>query len=243
MKIIRLGETDSTNNYAARLLDSNLPLEECCIVAGLQTHGRGIGNNRWFAEKGKNLTFSIISSANGITPDRQFLFNKLVSLAVFDFLKGYIPEGLSIKWPNDIYVDDRKIAGILIHCSVCGDKLTWIISGIGININQDNFPDSIPNPVSISQITGNIYATDVMLNRFLQSFEKRRTLITRGNFAQIDEDYFSALYRMGIESDFIVNGKPFRATISGVNNWGWLVVTDPEGKVREFDMKKIRYVL
>ncbi len=155
-KLFLFESLPSTNSYAAFLLKNEVIPEGAIVSAEYQTTGRGQGSNIWESENGKNLLISIILYPSIIYPASQFLISMALSLGICDFLKRFIPD-CSIKWPNDIYVNDDKIAGILIENSIMGDKIESTIAGIGLNINQEKFLSDAPNPVSLSLITGKKY--------------------------------------------------------------------------------------
>ena len=128
-------ELTSTNDQAFMLLKTINPVEGTVIYADFQKAGRGQKDNKWESEKGKNLLLSIILYPTSIRPEDQFYLSMAVSLGICDFIDSFFP-GSKIKWPNDIYINDDKIAGILIENSVMGETIESTIAGIGININQ-----------------------------------------------------------------------------------------------------------
>ena len=151
--IIRLDNVDSTNTYLSGIA-SNSP-HGTCVLADRQSAGRGQRGNTWESEPGKNLTFSVLLRPDGLHASQQFRISQAVSLAITDTLDGFLPEGIEakVKWPNDIYVGNRKICGILIENTLCGAAIQHSIIGIGLNINQRDFLSDAPNPVSLYQLT------------------------------------------------------------------------------------------
>ncbi len=177
--IIFHNELISTNTCAALLLKQQKPPEGTVIHANFQTAGKGQKGNIWVSEAGKNLLFSIILFPDMIKPEEQFGISMAISLGICDFLNKLIPV-CSIKWPNDIYAGDDKIAGILIENSIRGGNIESSIAGIGLNINQVIFPSYLPNPVSLKLITGKEHDPDYCLNELLSSLDKRyKMLISR----------------------------------------------------------------
>ncbi len=138
----------STNDYANKLIENNKFIDGQIILAKNQSNGKGQQNNIWESDAGKNITCSIITKPSFVPLEEQFLLSKAISLGVRDFLLIHTKE-VSIKWPNDIYIGDKKIAGILIENIIMGDKMETSVIGIGININQEIFSDNIPNPTSL----------------------------------------------------------------------------------------------
>ncbi|MBR1935387.1 MAG: biotin--[Muribaculaceae bacterium] len=162
MKIITLDEVASTNTYVkqhiAELEDDSVVLTHC------QTAGRGQRGNSWEAEPGKNLTFSLLLRRPAVKVQEQFRLSEAVALATVETLDAFAT-GFSIKWPNDIYHNDDKIAGVLIEQSLDGNAIDYSIVGIGLNVNQRRFVSDAPNPVSLWQITGEETALEPLLER------------------------------------------------------------------------------
>jgi BirA family biotin operon repressor/biotin-[acetyl-CoA-carboxylase] ligase len=186
--IVHLDTADSTNNYAVRELLTKSLNEGTVFVADCQNKGRGQGQSSWESAKGLNLTFSIVLYPKSIEIQRQFTISKSISLGVLDFLSGFT-SGLSVKWPNDIYAGDRKIAGILIETAISAGKFTRAIVGIGLNINQELFISDAPNPVSLKNLTGQTYTLPVMLNVLCKKLDHRYFQLAGGNPGVVDQDY------------------------------------------------------
>ena len=155
-KYIILNEIESTNNYANQLILSNAAEEGTVVLTHYQIKGKGQGKNNWESEYGKNLLMSLILYPDFLPAESQFMISKIVSIALIEFLKNET-DLVSIKWPNDIYADDRKVAGILIENSIKGQNLSSSVLGIGLNLKQLIFTSDAPNPVSLGQITGKNY--------------------------------------------------------------------------------------
>lgn len=244
MEIIRLKETTSTNTYAKRLLEDGIIKSQTCVMAYGQTHGKGMQKNIWEAEANKNLTFSIICFPDFLTAASQFELNKMASLSVYDLLKKkLLNEKVSIKWPNDILIENKKVAGILIETSVIGQKLNWVIIGIGININQEEFQPHLPNATSLIHHTGNELILDELLNLYIRLFEERYTQLQKQKFNKINSDYLNAMFRFGIPSKFIYRQNNIIATIEGVNEYGWLQLMTSAKERIECEIKEIVFIL
>ena len=170
-KVIHIDETDSTNRWLRDYALSQ-PEGDYVVVSEYQTAGRGCGTNSWESERGKNLTFSLLIHPTEITADCQFRISEAVSLALCETLDGYVTDRqVSVKWPNDIYVDDCKICGMLIENRLRGRLMTDSIIGIGLNVNQREFFSDAPNPVSLVQLLGHEVALEPLLQAFLQKLE------------------------------------------------------------------------
>ncbi len=241
--IIYLGTTGSTNNHARMLLNEEpRPCDGCVIRSGFQSSGKGQPGNTWESEKESNLLFSVIVFPDMIAPTDQFVISMSVSLSISGFLRHNGIEN-KIKWPNDIYAGDKKIAGILIENSLMGNSIEHSIIGIGLNVNQLHFVSNAPNPVSMSMLTGVRYDTGACFSELLDFLDGRYKDLIRGDFEGIREEYLRSLYRIGEWHDYRSEGKVFRARIRSVGNTGLLVVEDASGKLREFAFKEVDYLL
>ena len=242
--LIRLKSVDSTNQYAVSLINQQKAVNGMVITACEQTLGRGQDQNRWESKAGENLTISILIQPKGLLPARQFMLNKITSLAVNDFVGARLKvENVRIKWPNDIYIGDKKVAGILINNTIEGQEITWSVIGIGININQTVFESNAPNPVSLKQINGKDYNLDKCLQELFKAFDFRFTQLLDDNYKHIDSAYLGALYRNGIFSDYVFRNKILKAKITGIGEFGHLQLETAEGDQLYCDMKEIVFVI
>ena len=239
-KIIRIQQTASTNSYLMQLSNTEEPAEGTVVVAGNQTQGRGQSGNSWESEPGANLTFSIILYPVSVKASGQFILSKAISLAVYDFLSDCVPD-VSVKWPNDVYVGNRKITGILIENFIGGEYLTKTIAGIGVNINQEQFMSDAPNPVSLRQLTGKTYPPDSCLQSLHSSIANRYSMVT-GDRKKLNSDYLQHLYLFGKSSRFSSGGVSFDATITGVNRYGMLEMTAANGERKTFGFKDVKFL-
>lgn len=239
-KLFALTETESTNTYASSLPDDTP--EGSVVWALSQSRGRGQGENKWESEDGKNLLLSIVLNPVFIEPAQQFYISKAVSLAVADLISLYTDK-VSVKWPNDVYVGDKKIAGILIENSLEMDFIKQSVVGIGVNINQTYFLSNAPNPVSLKQLTGQEFYLDEELDTLCQLLEYRYDLLKNNQLKIIDETYFDLLYRKNKPATYRANGKTFRGTITGVGTTGQLHITNESGNVRKFWHKEVEFVI
>jgi BirA family biotin operon repressor/biotin-[acetyl-CoA-carboxylase] ligase len=240
-QIIRISQTTSTNHYLLQLSNVENLAEGTVVAADRQTHGRGQGDNRWESEPGANLTFSIILYPVFVKGSQQFILSKAISLAVYDFLSQYVSE-VTIKWPNDVYVGEKKIAGILIENFIGGDCLTKTIAGIGLNINQTRFLSDAPNPVSLRQLTGKTCRLENCLNDLHERIAARYRMMIE-NADQLDSDYLKHLYRFGQLSGFSAGDVLFDAIITGVNEYGMLEMTTGCGERKVFGFKEVVFQL
>ena len=242
--IIWLPETDSTNAFAMRLLSSERPPEGMVIASGFQSKGRGLDTNSWESEEGKNLLFSAIIYPSFLPADRQFTLNQAIALGIADFVAQKIQtETVQVKWPNDIYIGDRKVCGILIQNSILGSTLDYSVIGIGLNVNQSVFRSDAPNPVSMAMISGIQYEIKSVLNELCNCIDKRYTLLKRGDFVKIEKDYLQSLYRFGEWHPFLIKGSEHKAFISGTSEYGQLQLQGEKGEKWVCDLKEVKFLI
>ncbi len=233
--------TNSTNTLLRELIAKGNPPE--FIYAGYQTAGRGQTGNGWESEEGKNLLCSIL------LPPKKNLFelNVAVSVAV----RRIAGEECTIKWPNDIYWKDKKVAGILIENAIVGSEVKYSIAGVGLNVNQTEFQSDAPNPISLKQIYGTDFAVDELMEKLYAEVQKvlqeediwaeyKTHLYRRAGFWPFVEREVSVAPTMNAE-----HGEEgiFMAQIEDVLPTGEIVLKDQQGKERKYHYKQIRYVV
>ena len=236
-----LDETESTQDVLQRGISDydNLSV----VAARLQTAGRGQRGNSWLAGKGENLTFSVLLKFGDagfppLTASSQFRISETVSVGICDYL-GSKGIDARIKWPNDIYVRNRKICGILIENTLQGSAIATSIVGIGLNVNQKTFPPQLVNPTSISLQTGEEYILEEELPRLVDS------IFPAGKLEGRRAEYLRRLYRFGEFHDFTdcATGTVFEGRIIGVSEQGLLRVENRKGELKEFAFKEINYII
>jgi BirA family biotin operon repressor/biotin-[acetyl-CoA-carboxylase] ligase len=239
--IIKLDVVDSTNNYAtARLVREGWD-EGTVVVANEQLQGRGQINNSWESEKGKNLLFSIVLYPNFISIQNQFLISKIIALAVSDILFGLV-ENVSIKWPNDIYVGEKKIAGILIENAIMGSDICWVVAGVGLNINQAEFRSEAPNPISLSSLTGSAHDLDEILIVLLHNVDRWYKILKDNGIDEVDREYLCRLYRLNEVAKYSDSKGLFSGKIIGVNQYGHLLIQKSEGDICSYSFKEVAFL-
>ena len=229
---------DSTNTEALRRLDG-IP-SGTVLAARSQTAGRGQRGNTWFTEPGKNLTFSVVLKDLGLKASDSIRLNALTSVAVASLLERYGVQPV-IKWPNDIYVSGRKICGMLIENTLDGAMLGASVVGIGININQREFPQ-LANATSLALCTGKDEALEEVLAVFLEIFEG---MLSRLDSPELWERYASRLYRLGKTARYydILREEEFEGVIQSVEPDGRLCILDAGGERRHYRFKEVSYIL
>ena len=228
-------QTNSTNTLLKELIAKGQ--EPGFIYAGYQTAGRGQTGNSWESEKGKNLICSVL-----LPPDKNLYFlNIAVSVAILRTMKGYgLPvTEVAIKWPNDIYWKDKKLAGILLENAIIGNEVKYAIGGIGLNVNQMEFVSDAPNPVSLKQISGKEYAIDQLMQDLLDAIH---TILNEPEEA-VWSTYKAHLYRREGYWPFADQNGTFEAQIEDILPTGEIVLRDKNNKERIYHFKQIRYVI
>lgn len=231
--------TTSTNDDArdAKYRDGDI------IWADFQTAGRGQRGHSWESRAGENLTFSVVLEPTFLPVTEQFVLLEAVALSLHDFFALYGVK-TSVKWTNDIYVGDRKAVGILIEHSYSGGKLARTVVGIGININQIEFSEDIPNPVSLSLLTGKKYDLEELLSTFEKCLHVRYSQLKNGEWDKLQSDYHSALYRRDEQHIYALpDGTRFKGIIRGVKPTGDLVVEHENGEKKSYLFKEIEFVV
>ena len=260
--IIWLESVDSTNSEAKRRLSD---IDNLSVLSSLsQSEGRGQKGNKWSSTPGENLTFSIVLKFGAEVMDKslisfqvaakeQFVLTEITSLSIVEFLSRH---GITaqIKWPNDIYVGDKKICGVLIENSLRGAHLSSSIIGIGLNINQRNFDVNLPNPTSMALETGLQEDIKGGLEEFMDIFQQTLFAALSSDH-NLRESYLSHLWRRNIPAQFLNltgqgsyecqhPGREFRGIIRSVSPIGHLLLEDTEkGELKEFAFKEISYIL
>ena len=255
-----VARTNSTNTLLKELLaKSEWPEGEEFLYAGYQTAGRGQTGNGWESEEGKNLLCSILverQKTATIKEENPFYLNVTVSVAVHRLLSQELmakSQQLTVKWPNDLYWQDKKMAGILIENAIIGNEVKYSIAGIGLNINQTEWKSDAPNPVSLNQITGKEYNIDEQMKSLAHAI--------RAVLSEPEEEvwaYYKAhLYRKDgfwpfvertvstqptMNADKLTEGQ-FMARIADILPTGEIVLEDPEGIRKKYHFKEIRFVV
>jgi BirA family biotin operon repressor/biotin-[acetyl-CoA-carboxylase] ligase len=231
---------DSTNNYAMQQVQANQAPHGSTWFAREQTAGKGQRGKRWITTPDQNIMLSTVV-VPPLPASRQFALSATVALACYDFYKNYAGEETSIKWPNDVYWRDRKAGGILIENVFRGADWLNAIVGIGINVNQVVFDPSLPNPVSLKQITGKDFDAIQLGRELCQALENRFQQLVAGNGSDIMQEYQQVLYKMHQPVTLKKGAILFETTITGVSDTGRLLTKDAVD--REFDFGEVEMVI
>ena len=229
----RFDELPSTNTYALEWAAKSRPPEGSVVIAANQTEGRGQLGRSWVSEPGANLLQSIILYPGFLPAKRHFLLTQATALAVSDLLIDYLgPARVRLKWPNDGYIDDRKVAGVLIQTVLTGAQLQTAVVGIGLNVLQRQFGPAAPRATSLVQALARPYALDTLRAGLFHRLEQRYLQLKAGKHALLQQTYLDRLYRLDQPANFVrtADRTAFRGHIRGVSSSGKLVVESPAGK-------------
>jgi BirA family biotin operon repressor/biotin-[acetyl-CoA-carboxylase] ligase len=271
--VIHIDEVVSTNSYllqrdtASLCSDdkaSTLPTNPIVLVAEHQTGGRGCGTNSWESERGKNLLFSVRLHPENVPASCQFILSMANALALFETLEALTstlspqPSALSIKWPNDIYWNGRKIAGTLIETTLSGSSIKTCVIGTGLNVNQTVFHSDAPNPVSLRQILGHDVDRQEVLRKLLDSLSKYLHLVNVGGLEMsqgvgnngsgaweaIRTAYRSRLYRLHETALYrFTDGTEAYCKLLNVTDDGHLQLLRDNGNLLSLAFKEVQFVL
>jgi BirA family transcriptional regulator, biotin operon repressor / biotin---[acetyl-CoA-carboxylase] ligase len=238
--IVRLSKIDSTNAFAGRLLNETSVPEGTVIIAEEQTHGRGQRGTNWQSEPGKNLTFSLILKPSFLRADKQFVLNKAISLAVADFIKLVGITEVKIKWPNDILIKGKKVAGILIENQIRNAFISGSIVGIGININQSDFQNELADATSIRIEKSKEENLNECFEQLCECLEKRYLALRGGS--DIDSEYLKMLFKYNERVIFEAEELRFFGTIKNISEEGKLQILTDNDVLKSFDLKQIKFI-
>jgi BirA family transcriptional regulator, biotin operon repressor / biotin---[acetyl-CoA-carboxylase] ligase len=240
-ELIWLKKTDSTNQYLQDMLKKTKIPEGTMVIAEEQTLGRGQRGNHWESSTGENLTFSFVIYPDFLELKNQFMLSKIIALALFDLLKRYTGD-VKIKWPNDIYIGKKKVAGILLENVIKGTKLSNTIVGIGLNINQKIFSEALPFASSLSLETGNDYKLPTILNELISNLNSRYNELKKAKYEKLNQQYLNALYQFMQFHDYSANNEVFNAKIVGIEDDGRLCLSTSNNELLKFAFKEVAFL-
>jgi len=237
--VIYLPECHSTNELAAQLVTQEAINEGTIVITDKQTKGKGQRGNTWNTEPGKNITCTLILRPNFLKITEQFSMTMVISMALHDVFSLYLSqENIYIKWPNDLYVGDKKCAGVLIENGIKSNKIDYMLVGMGVNINQREFP--IETASSLSRYHGNDLSIHEVLEKHLISIEKYYLMLKNGGFSRLRKKYLEKLLWKDEWHEFLCDKGKFNGKIIGVDPLGRLVIDTADGQ-KSFDIKEVSF--
>ena len=239
-----LDETDSTMSRIKLLPSESIPKDGAWLLtADYQTAGYGQKGTSWESDCGENLLFSFAFCPCAVKASEQFFLSEALALAVAEALSPCIGD-CEVKWPNDVYHEDRKICGMLLQHTLSGDRIARTNVGVGVNVNQRAFRSDAPNPVSAWQIRHEEMSRKCLLESIISHFATHYTSICQHHSEQVHKAYLQRLYRRnGYHKYRDAEGHEFEAFISGISPLGVLSLSDRKGCERHFAFKEVAFVL
>ena len=244
---IYLNEVESTNLWL-RSYKSSAGEDLTFVWTDFQTAGRGCGRNTWESEDGKNLIFSVLCHPRQVSARQQFILSMANALALKDTLDSYLGE-VKIKWPNDIYWQDKKICGTLIETVLHGNEIKDCILGTGINVNQQAFRSQAPNPVSMCQILGHEVNREDLLAKVREHLEEYLEMVDDGMWESLRANYRQALYRLQETHPFrLPDGRVVSCKVMGVDDDGHILLLPEPGQAVDtrpirFAFKEVQFII
>ena len=243
MKTIKLNAIDSTNSFLKELVLNSAVENFTVVVTDQQLKGRGQQGNSWVSEPFKSLIFSVFVAFDNFDVSNNKYLNFAVSLAIFDALQEESIPGISIKWPNDILSGNQKICGVLIENSLKGSKISSSVIGIGLNVNQTSFPDSLKKVSSLKLLSNKNFQLDRLLESIVSKLKSKIEVLNAKDFKTLETKYLQFLYKKNIPTMF-KNSKDvlFMGMINGVSKEGKLQIVLEDESVQEFGIKEVSFL-
>jgi len=236
-----LEEVNSTNDFLWNLSEKQDLPNFYAVSADFQPNGKGQDDNKWESARGQNILMSMVVYPNFLLAEDVYQISRWVAISIVDYLKDKGVENVKIKWPNDIYIDQKKIAGILIQNTMSGNYLTKSMIGIGLNLNQSIFISDAPNPISLKKTTGITYDISKEIGVLIE--------ILKRNFVSLKQEpqyfiktYHQLLYRLNETHSYLIGGRTVQGEIQGVNQFGQLILAQKEAGAFEYDIKEIKFL-
>ncbi|MEN8124124.1 MAG: biotin--[acetyl-CoA-carboxylase] ligase [Bacteroidota bacterium] len=243
MNIVKLDAINSTNQFLKDFAKSNEVDNWTVVTAQYQTSGRGQMQTKWESIKNKNLLFSVLIKFEDMNIENQFYMNCAISLGIYNSLLNYKVGSLSVKWPNDIMAENKKIAGILIENTLVKDHIKYAVVGIGLNVNQIQFPVSLPKATSLKLLLDKELNRDILLQEIVNSIKHYINFLKKKEFSFLKEQYEKVLFKIGINQVFENNkGHTFTGKILGINKQGKLLIEEENKEIKEFNFKEIKFL-
>lgn len=237
-------ETDSTNVWAQQLISAGQAIDKLLLTTDFQTKGKGLDSNSWQSKPGENLLFSLVVKPVNCEPTGQFVITQAVSLGILHAIAAFLPEAdLKIKWPNDIYVGNQKLCGMLIANAIIGQTMAWTTIGIGLNVNQLHFEAHLPNPISMAAFSGKQFDREKVLQSIVNEIDSRLQQAWQPPMrALLGKHYLSGLYRYMEWSSYRYGEKQITARIVGLAPFGQLRLETTENELLVCDLKEITFL-
>ena len=233
----------STNDEALSRVSSGVAMEGDFICTDFQEKGRGQAGNSWLSEASRNLLGSLILQPVHIPPSSQFVLTQVISLAIAETVKSLVNNHeVHIKWPNDILLNRKKVAGILFQNSIKGSFIDYSVVGFGVNINQKDIGSLLPQACSVIDVLGEEISVSGFRDRLFLSIEKYYSMtFSETGLKDLEKAYLEGLFQLGASAGYEIDNENVIATIVGIDHYGRLLVQAPDGGVKAFAFKEIAY--
>lgn len=238
---IHLKEVTSSNDYLKNLIQKKKALNGLIVTTDFQSKGRGYHMNSWESDNAKNLLLSFFVEFDNLPAENQFQISQFVCLAIQRFCSRYA-DGFVVKWPNDVYHQKKKIAGVLIENQVAGNKILSTMAGIGLNLNQVEFQSNAPNPISLQSVIGHETDREIALQELLEDLNFMLAFSLSQSADQLTKMYLGNLYRFQEWGDYQAEGLNFRAKLIGVNKYGMVQLQKEDSTIHEFGFKEVIFM-
>lgn len=243
MYVVKLSAINSTSTFLKEMIREKEVENFTVVRADYQANGRGQRKTIWLSERGKNLLFSILIRFKDFYAENQFYLTCAVSLAVYQSLKNCGIDRLKIKWPNDIMAGNKKVSGILIENSLKESQIQYAVVGIGINVNQKEFPRELPNAISITQLLNREIDLEELLQNIYVELQKQILLLEQKNWTSLKAMYLQNLYKYQTPHMFQQrNGENFMGIIQGFDQLGRIIISKEDETLQNFDLKEIKFL-
>lgn len=239
--LLKLKTVASTNDYVADMIKNSVVHEGTIVAADIQTNGKGQRGNIWRSEPYKNLTFSLVLYPNFLDATDHFYLNKAITIGIKRFVDRKVFDEVKIKWPNDVYLNELKIGGVLIENTLKGKRIGASIVGIGLNVNQEIFANDVPNPTSLKLETGVFSNLDFALEELAGEIEATYLKIKQ-NKKSLDDEFNKSLLGLNEWRSYKVKNKKLQLKAIGVDEYGKLITIDEDGNEHLFDFKEIEFM-
>ena len=240
--IVIIDQVISTNAYAAALLKADKAKEGTVIFANFQTKGEGQRGAYWESKYKKNILTSMVIAPN-VTIEDHFNINMSVSLGLYDFFFKHFKKEAKIKWPNDILIGNKKIAGILIKNITQGKSITNVIVGIGINVNQTQFPDFPTKATSFSLELEKDFQLTLLQEELIQAVENRYLQFKEGEIEKIKSEYLKNLFAINKWREYKIQDVIKKAKIIEIDDYGHLILEFQDASIKTLSLKEIKYLI
>ncbi len=243
MRIVKLDAINSTNTYLKDLSKKPGTPDWTVVSTEYQSLGRGQMLNTWESDRGKNLMFSVLIRFKDLNIKNRFYLNCAVSIGIYNALNGFGIPQLKIKWPNDIMAVSKKLGGVLIENSLRQERISQSIIGIGLNINQTEFPENLIQAVSLKNILKTDFNRDEVLIKLIESLKIQIDKLNKGEYEDLHKIYERNLFRKGEIHIFEdATGSKFEAVIMGVTEQGLLLMEHKKRGLISYDFKEIKFL-